>query len=200
MSEPRSDREASPLLGETCPRQPAALKRLSGRVACSAREVEHQSRSGSTLTRQIGGVTADPVQMNKRSATVMARQRASYKEAMERLQRGLVTSKVLLKKYAGGPVPITPRTVAEEARKDHTTLYRRYPELVAEIKDLASKDRRSHGQAAQERMRDLRQRLNEALSDKKQLATHNAQMAMRIEELERQLRMLRETEKRRKER
>jgi hypothetical protein len=138
--------------------------------------------------------------MNKRSATVMARQRASYKEAMERLQRGLVTSKVLLKKYAGGPVPITPRTVAEEARKDHTTLYRRYPELVAEIKDLASKDRRSHGQAAQERMRDLRQRLNEELSDKKQLATHNAQMAMRIEELERQLRMLRETEKRRKER
>ena len=135
--------------------------------------------------------------MNKRSATIMARQRASYKEALERLQRGFVTSKMLLKKYAGVPVPITPRTVAAEAKKDHTTLYRRYPELVAEIKELGSKDRRSHGQAAQERIRDLRQRLNEALSDKKRLATHNAQMAIRIEELERQLRMLRETEQRR---
>jgi hypothetical protein len=138
--------------------------------------------------------------MNKRSATIMARQRASYKEAMERLQRGLVTSKVLLKKYAGGPVPITPRTVAEEAKKDHTTLYRRYPELVAEIKDLASKDQRSHGQAAQERMRDLRQRLNQTLSEKKRLATHNVEITMRNEDLERQLRMQRETEKRRKDR
>jgi len=135
--------------------------------------------------------------MNKRAATIMSRQRAAYKEALERLQRGLVTSKVLLRKYAGRPVPITPRTVAEEAKKDHTTLYRRYPELVAEIKEVGSKDRRSHGQAAHERIRDLRERLNEALSDKNQLATHNAQMAMRIEDLERQLRMLRETEQRR---
>jgi hypothetical protein len=135
--------------------------------------------------------------MSKRVATIMARQRAAYRAALERLQRGLVSSKVLIKKYAGMPVPITPRTVAEEAKKDHSTLYRRYPDLVAEIKEIGGKDRRSHGQASQERIRDLRARLNEALTDKRQLATHNAQMALRIEDLERQLRMLRETEQRR---
>lgn len=134
--------------------------------------------------------------MNKRSSTVMAKQRAAYKEALERLQRGLVTCKALFKKYAGRPVPITPRTVAAEAKKDHTTLYRRYPELVEQIKALGNKEPRDHGKSTQERMRDLRQRLTEALSDKQKLATHNAQMALRIEDLERQLRMLRGAEKR----
>jgi hypothetical protein len=160
--------------------------------------VDREPRSSEALAREIGGVTGDFSQMSKRVATIMARQRTAYRGALERLQRGLVSSKVLIKKYAGMPVPITPRTVAEEAKKDHSTLYRRYPDLVAEIKEIGSKNRRSHGQASRERIRDLRARLNEALNDKKQLATHNAQMAMRIEDLERQLRrMLRETEQRR---
>ena len=119
--------------------------------------------------------------MGNRYKEIEERARNDYRDALNRLVRGIQTHT----KLKGRRVKITPTVVALEARRSRNPLYTTHKELLKEIRDAAKQPTPEQKAAtAEDKINELREDNKQLREDKRKLASENADLLYRLNSAE----------------